>query len=651
MESTLSSLVQKQILSLAKQGRTSREVAEQLMLSQRSVERFIESQNQSRVKLLNPRRREAEAVKPSSLAEVSLQQIESIKQLVSIGTSTLEISDDLAIDLQIVREVIMIIRGKSRFSAAVSEFGDLGHSLSQIADKFKLSQALVEELIRQRVDKAAPPQKIRSRSPGLSQQKKASGAADDKSPHVDGRQRNIDLDQFEETLLEDERPGQLSQEQIARVHALASDGKSAQLISEMLKIDLRATTTVLHLANQLHMEGQEEYMQTLLEESKSAKLNQNQIECINALASDGKSPQVISEILKIDQGLVDRALSLLNRNPEHDKKEAPVEAPEELDYLNPAQLEELIEINIGKLQSKRADPLVTQTLLLLLKLCRSNRPAPNPVAFRSEVRASSPISQQPYAEVAKTRFFSFEEDSPRLFIRHLGTLEVEVKVVRGMTFLRGSYWTEIPGHALLFTGGFRKEITDEVWSVDLLNFTMTSQPPMGKGRCSHGAVYYADCVYVVSGLLRLTNFSNPTCERFSLATSLWEQLADIPNPVACICPVVYEHAIYVVGGFNAKEIKLIQVFLFASESWNVLKVKVPSFTATIACFQIPRRHELFFVSRRNLFSYSSGPLTIKRLEKLHDPVEITGGPCHYSEGRLHWARTEGEPNFTDQVGV
>lgn len=101
------------------------------------------------------------------------------------------------------------------------------------------------------------------------------------------------------------------------------------------------------------------------------------------------------------------------------------------------------------------------------------------------------------------------------------------------------------------------------------------------------AIYHEGFVFVMGGL-NYTEKILKKCERYSIADNRWDPLADMcearKNASAC---ALTTDTIYVFGGSNQSQSSdTIEQYSIATNTWNILKIKLPSPISFLTSFKI-----------------------------------------------------------------
>jgi hypothetical protein len=140
----------------------------------------------------------------------------------------------------------------------------------------------------------------------------------------------------------------------------------------------------------------------------------------------------------------------------------------------------------------------------------------------SEATQRDPGTDQ---DVEPTFIYSYGGGTSNLYKTNLSTAEESCIILPIFRFASASFWSELPGGVLLFTGGAGQ--SSSAVSIDTLRgFAVVQRRPMITERREHGTVYYAGYLYAIGG-----TGPKAECERYVCAEDRWEPL--LPLPVAC----------------------------------------------------------------------------------------------------------------------
>lgn len=204
------------------------------------------------------------------------------------------------------------------------------------------------------------------------------------------------------------------------------------------------------------------------------------------------------------------------------------------------------------------------------------------------------------------RIFSFSHHSNKLYCTFLETGEDKVIELLNCRFKVWCSWCEAPDGKLYITGGARNDqALREVNCVDTMrDFNLTLKWEMLKYRMMHGSAYFGGFVYVVGGFANMATLIS--CERFSLATQLWEAIPNLPLAVHSNTLVVNERTglLHSVGGakhLNFESVDFIQELNLFFLTWKLLGVRLQAPSTCIACFN--NSGDLYLLLRRGLYKY------------------------------------------------
>jgi hypothetical protein len=232
------------------------------------------------------------------------------------------------------------------------------------------------------------------------------------------------------------------------------------------------------------------------------------------------------------------------------------------------------------------------------------------------------------AHKATPFIYSYIEQTAQLWRTHLFTGEDSCHSVSSYLFKVGCCWSDLSDGSLLITGGGEPDSAEVVRIDTLREFVVSQQPPMITPRSGHTCVYYAQGLYVLSGVLnRNSDRYLKECERY--VQSRWEALPPLPVAGCSMCGVVVDGSLYALGGYDLQHLDLIQKLRLDELTWELLELKLPLRACSIPCFKL-NDTEVYLVINSTLCSFT--PQRVQHLKTLPSEMHAWFGPSSYSRG-------------------
>jgi hypothetical protein len=222
-------------------------------------------------------------------------------------------------------------------------------------------------------------------------------------------------------------------------------------------------------------------------------------------------------------------------------------------------------------------------------------------------------------------------DTNLLYRTHLLTGEQSYRPILGYVFLAGSCWRELPGASLLITGG--SPGVRDVAKIDTLReWAASSEPPMHTARYDHAAVYHSQHLYVLGGYTNYRCLGE--CERYVCAESRWEVLPALPIACCAMSAVLLDNSLYVLGGYDGRDLNTVQKLHFDSLTWKLMGLKLPP-ARHFPCFKTET--QVYLVVKKKVYCFS--PRTVKLVKTLTQ-VACNCYSSYYSCGFLYITKTD-----------
>jgi hypothetical protein len=210
--------------------------------------------------------------------------------------------------------------------------------------------------------------------------------------------------------------------------------------------------------------------------------------------------------------------------------------------------------------------------------------------------------------------------------------------VPSYTFKYGCCWSEVPGASLLITGGGHPVAVREVVKIDTRReFAVTHCPPMLTPRIDHAAVYHTPHLYVLGGF---NGRYVSECERYVCAENRWEALPPLPRACCNASGVVVKRSFYALGGYDGKDLDLVQRLSLESLTWELMQFRLPHASSCIPCFKV-RDTKVYLVVRKTLCSFTVHQ--VRPLKTLTEDIYSFRGASYYicNGGTLFCSKTNG----------
>jgi hypothetical protein len=233
--------------------------------------------------------------------------------------------------------------------------------------------------------------------------------------------------------------------------------------------------------------------------------------------------------------------------------------------------------------------------------------------------------------------YSFKQGTNKLWTTNLLTGKQSCRRIRSFISNARSCWSELCEGSLIITGGGDPAVRDVLKINILREFAVSELPPMLTPRRVHGAVYHAQCLYVLGGIASAKHLKE--CERYVCPESRWEALPPLPRSGCGMSGVVVEGSLYALGG-NASggPLDLIQKLRLDDLTWDILEMRLPHIGYLVPCFKL-RDSRVYLVMKRTLYSFT--PLQVQAIELLSRDIQSCGGPSYYSRGTLYCSNQNG----------
>jgi hypothetical protein len=238
-------------------------------------------------------------------------------------------------------------------------------------------------------------------------------------------------------------------------------------------------------------------------------------------------------------------------------------------------------------------------------------------------------------ELRPTSIYSYKDGTDQLYSIDLATGKTSLHRVPSYQFKESCCWSELPGGSLLITGGGDPPVR-EVVRIQVGTFAVSPLPRMITARSVHSAVYHAQYVYVLGG--EDANGVLSECERYACQTNRWESLPPLPNACCDLSPIVVNEGLYAMGGWNNRDLDLIQKLSLDRLTWEVLPLRLPLPASLFACFKLSDT-QVYLVIGKTIYSFTE--YEIRPLKTLTRSIRSESGPSYYSNGTLYCSNCKG----------
>jgi hypothetical protein len=192
----------------------------------------------------------------------------------------------------------------------------------------------------------------------------------------------------------------------------------------------------------------------------------------------------------------------------------------------------------------------------------------------------------------------------------------------------------VPGGSLLITGESPK--VREVVRIDTRReFAVAHCAPMLTPRSIHAAVYHTPHLYILGGV---NGSYLSECERYVCAENRWEALPPLPRACNSTSGVVVERSLYALGGYDDRNLDLVQKLSLESLTWELLRFRLPYVGRTIPCFKL-RDTEVYLVVKKTLCSFTT--FEVRPLKTQTEEMLSLFGPSYYLRDTLYCSSFEG----------
>lgn len=165
--------------------------------------------------------------------------------------------------------------------------------------------------------------------------------------------------------------------------------------------------------------------------------------------------------------------------------------------------------------------------------------------------------------------YSYKFMTNFLWRTDLCTGEAACYSLASFELLRGSVWCELPGDAVIFSGGTSSANELPVTQVACIqatrDFEVIYRTPMLFPRVWHGAVYHEGSLYIIGGY-----DTNPLqkCEIFDILEDEWKAIEPLPMAVANSSLAILKESLYAIGGYSGEYLDIIQKLCLESLTWS-----------------------------------------------------------------------------------
>jgi hypothetical protein len=165
---------------------------------------------------------------------------------------------------------------------------------------------------------------------------------------------------------------------------------------------------------------------------------------------------------------------------------------------------------------------------------------------------------------------------------------------------------------------------------------------MKTARFGHGSVFYGGFLYVLGGY---NTAYLEECERYDTLHNHWQPIPPLPQArqwhAAIVCG--YTRRIYTLGGNDSSgSLDLMQEFEPESQTWKLLKVKLPSKSYCIPCFRVKNQALIYFIVGGALHSFSPITYTLTNVKPVTN-ITSYNRPSYFAKGTLYYPPDDSGP--------